>query len=75
MDRIILTASDGMYYTNGISGGEIIYLAEGETADGWYEIPKDEFIASIEMETFNGTGDGVSEQDYQNALKEFGVVL
>ena len=48
MERVILTASAGMMYTNGIDGGKTVYLAVGQTADGWYEIPEAEFIESIE---------------------------
>lgn len=48
MGRIVLTASDGMVYTDGVDGGKVIYIAEGKTADGWYETPEAEFIASIE---------------------------
>lgn len=70
MDRIVLTASAGMVYTDGISGGHVVYLAEGETADGWYEIPEADFIAAFE------TGATIGEataMDYQSALAEFGV--
>lgn len=70
MSRIVLTASAGMVYTDGVSGGNIIYLAEGETADGWYEIPEAEFITAFE----NGTAIGeAAAMDYQSALAEFGV--
>jgi len=70
MDRIVLTASDGMVYTDGVNGGKIVYLAEGETADGWYEIPEAEFIASIESGATIGEA---TAEDYQTALAEFGV--
>ncbi len=48
MERIVLTASDGMVYTDGVSGGKVVYLAEGQTADGWYEVPEKEFVTAIE---------------------------
>lgn len=48
MSRIVLTAADGMVYTNGTDGGKVIYLAEGETGEGWYEVPEDEYIRAFE---------------------------
>ena len=49
MERIILKASEGMVYTDGISGGKVVYLAVGQTADGWwYEVPEADFIAAME---------------------------
>ena len=48
MSRVVLTASDGMIYTNGTDGGKVVYLVEGDTGEGWYEAPEAEFIASLE---------------------------
>ena len=70
MERVVLTASDGMVYTDGVDGGKIIYLAEGQTADGWYEVPEEKFISAIES---GRALDEVTEEDYQAALSEFGV--
>lgn len=70
MERVILTASDGMVYTDGCSGGRKIYLAEGQSAEGWYEIPEDVFFEALER------GVAVEEAaaaDYRAALREFGV--
>lgn len=41
--RIKLTASDGMILTNGESFGRTVYLASGDTTDGWYEITETEY--------------------------------
>jgi len=49
MDRVVLTASEGMYYTDGHDGGKVVYLAEGATADDWYEVPEEEFLAAVEQ--------------------------
>lgn len=48
MERIVLRASDGMVYTNGTDGGKVVYLAVGESGDGWYEVPEAEYIAAVE---------------------------
>ena len=48
MERVILTASEGMVYTNGVDGGKVVYLAEGLTAGGWYEVPEEDFINAVE---------------------------
>ena len=70
MKRLVLKASEGMAYTDGVSGGKTVYLAEGQTAEGWYEIPEEAFIRAIEQ------GSAVEEamqDDYRAALREFGV--
>ena len=43
MTRIKLTASEGMILTDGESYGRIVYLAQGDEGDGWYEITDDEY--------------------------------
>lgn len=70
MERSILTASGGMVYTDGISGGKVVYLAEGQSAEGWYEIPEEDFVRAVEQGI--PAGDAVRE-DYLAALREFGV--
>lgn len=68
-ERIILTADDGYIYTNGKIYGSTIYLADGENADGFYQITREEYTAIIEAES----DETATEEDYQNALKEMGV--
>ena len=68
-ERIILTADDGYIYTNGKIYGSTIYLADGENADGFYKITREEYTAIIEAES----DENATEEDYQNALKEMGV--
>lgn len=66
MERIVLQAAEGMVYTDGRCGGKTVYLAQGQSADGWYQIPEAEYLLLLE------NGD-VTEEDYQAALRGFGV--
>lgn len=43
MERKILTANKGMVLTNGETYGKKIYLAEGESADKFYEITDEQY--------------------------------
>ena len=45
MERIKITASEGMILTNGEVYGKTIYLAEGVSADNFWEIPIAEYEA------------------------------
>jgi len=66
MERVILTASDGMVYTDGVSGGKVVYLAEGKTADGWYEVSEQAYLQMAEQ---------ADAEDYEAALAKLGVAL
>ena len=72
MKRVILKASDGMVYTDGLSGGKTVYLGEGQSADGWQEVPEQVFYAAVER---GETLTDATQADYENALREFGVKL
>ena len=70
MERVILRASEGMVFTDGVSGGRTVYLAEGQTAEGWHEVPEDVFIRALEAGLLAGEA---MQADYEAALREFGV--
>ena len=41
--RTVLRADEGFVYTNGEIYGTTIYLAEGISADGFYQITREEY--------------------------------
>lgn len=47
MERIKLTAKDGMIFTNGETYGRIVYLGTGDSQDNWYEITVAEYEAIL----------------------------
>ena len=48
MERTILKARQGYVYTNGTNYGKIIYLANGLSADSYYEITEEEYNRILE---------------------------
>ncbi len=45
--RTKLTASEGMVLKNGENYAETVFLAAGQTADGWTEVPREEYDAYL----------------------------
>ena len=66
--RQVIKASEGHILTNGEIYGTVIYLAEGMSADAFYEIILEEYDAIFSSEE-------VTEDDYKTALGEMGVKL
>ena len=48
--RIKLTASEGHMLTDGETYGRVVYLAQGDEGDGWYEITDAEYEAKMAKE-------------------------
>ena len=65
-ERVILTADDGMVYTNGTDYGTIIYLAEGIDPSGYYQITEEQYKTMMESEQ-------AEDADYEAALARLGV--
>ena len=65
MERKVLKADEGMLLTNGQVTGHTIFLAEGENAEDYTQIPESEFFATIE--------DPATDEDYHAALRLMGV--
>lgn len=63
-----IKASEGHILTNGEIYGRTIYLAEGMDASAFYEITEEEY------ETISN-GETATEEDYQKALTDLGVML
>ena len=64
--RKVIEASEGHILTNGEVFGRIIYLAEGESGEDFYEITDEEYNALQEAEE-------ATAEDYQAALRSLGV--
>ena len=58
MGRETLKAKEGYRYTNGVNiHGEIIYLAEGMSADSFYEITIEEYERMLEEQAKREQGE------------------
>ena len=69
MDNILI-AKDGFVYSNGETYSNVIRLGVNDSADNWHEVPEKEVQIMEESQD-----DTATEEDYQNALAEFGVSL
>jgi hypothetical protein len=54
LTTIKLTASEGHILTDGESFGRVVYLAQGDAGEKWYEITEAEYKAKMaELEALN----------------------
>lgn len=51
--RTVLYAEDGMILTNGITYGKLVFLAEGEKPEAYYEIPEEDYLAHLKEQEEN----------------------
>lgn len=72
MERKRLTANEGMVFTNGESYGKIVFLAVGSSSDDWHEITEAEYEARMVEDAEDNVA---TDEDYQTALREMGVVI
>ena len=54
MKRTKLTASDGMWLTNGEAYGKTIYLGVNDKPENWYEITEEEYEKTMRAEGLAG---------------------
>ena len=69
MDNV-LVAKDDFVYSNGETYSNVIRLGVNDSADNWHEVPEEEVQVMEEPQD-----DTATEEDYINALAEFGVSL
>ena len=61
--RIVLKANEGFVYTNNEIYGTTIYLAEGVSKDGFYQITKEEYERKLKEQESLNHGDEWIEDD------------
>ena len=50
MERIRLTASNGMWLTDGEAYGRIVYLGINDKPENWHEITEEEYQKTMQAE-------------------------
>jgi hypothetical protein len=48
--RTVLYAEDGMVLTNGAVYGKLVFLAEREKPESYYEIPEEAYLAQLKAQ-------------------------
>lgn len=64
-EQRVLTAAEGMVYTNGEVYGKEIWLGVTDDPANWWEVPESEMPAEDDVDA--------SEEDYLAALDKLGV--
>ena len=72
-NRVILTADDGMFYTNGTDYGQVVWLAVGADPAAYYKITEAEYNAIMEGGPTEGDPNEAGVADYKAALARLGV--
>ena len=75
MNRITIYANEGMVLTDGTIYGKEIILEEGLDGSNFYEITEEEYNSLFEEVEVSDGFNLISEDDYQDALRDMGVAI
>ena len=73
MERVVLTADEGMVLTDGTHYGRVVFLAVGADPAAYHQITEAENNAIRESERAESDPDEAGVDDYKAALARLGV--